>query len=361
MEQSEKLQKVLELIPFTPTSQTKLSLSLKNEVSDTELFLILSNFVQDGKIKMTMGPKGPEYYREWDSSIDEERKKLSKEFNTRFDDVIFFPRFDGYVANIEDNFIFDDWENALACFRDISSEYVLWHKNQKTGLVYPPKLNAINSSIVLSLNVTYGLGVDPSQVEYAANFEALAPEPMRDRPEEISAPVSLFDTVINYEDSIDYVQSTLLEQFYQPSRPGLWAFQYGDRFLFDNDEAIELIRSFAKKLNPVYFDVTELIKGIVAIYSDILASPEEYKDKKVSFFKICFDLGKESKYQLLAKYSALYNAEAKELEIKVNELLKSLPLPEGVSFEYQYLLLSEVVESLPEESREYFKKRYLNF
>ena len=361
MEINDKKARVLELIPFSPTSQSKLSFALREEVNDTELFLVLSSLVQDGEVLMSMGVKGPEYYRKWNLEIDEERKRLSKELNTRFSEVIFFPRFDGYVANVKDNFNFGEYNSILDNFLDVSEEYVLWHRNAKTGLIYPPKLNALSSSTVMSLNIVNSLGVNNENVIYGANYEVLVPEPMHDRPDEISAPRVLFDAIINYDDAVDYIQSTFLEQFYQPSKPGLWPFQYGDRFLFDNDEAKELIHEFSKTLNPIYFDATDLIKSITAIYSDILASPEEYLNKKVHLFKINFELEENTSFPLLYDYAKLYNAEGKDLELRINELLAKLPLPEGVSLEYQFLSLSEVVNTFEEDKKDYFIKRYFKF
>ena len=47
-------------------------------------------------------------------------------------------------------------------------------------------------------------------------FEVIAAEPMRDRPEEISAPKTQFDAIVNYADAVDFVQGNFLEHFYQP-------------------------------------------------------------------------------------------------------------------------------------------------
>ena len=358
----EQVEKILNLIPFTPTSQGKLSMALKGEVSEQDLFLTLSGMVQDGLVQLNMGVKGPEYFRKWDSNIDVERKALSKELNTRFDEsVIFYPRFDGYTANLRDNLLLKDLNEIEASYQDISEEYSMWHRNAKSGVVYPPKLHAINSSNVLGLNIIAGLGVDPSQVDYAIEFEALASEQMHDRPNEISSPKAFFEALIHYDDSVDFVQTKFLEQFYQPTRPSLWAYQYGDRFLFDNEESAELIRNFAKKLHTVYFDSTDLMKTIVAVYSDILASPEEYNNKKVNLIQICFSLSEDTKFKLLKNCLDKYVAEARTLEQEVNELLSKLALPEGVSIEYQFLLVDDVVNNLTEEAQEYIKKRYIGF
>ena len=357
----EQIKNVMELIPFTPISQTRLSVALKEEMNDQDLFLILSGLVQEGKIKMNMGTKGPEYYRIWNNKIDEERKALSKDMNSLMgENVFFFPRFDGYVANIKDNFCNDSFQYALSCYNQINNEYVLWHKNNKTGVVYPPKLNAVNSADALAINIISGLGVDESQVTYALEFESLVPEPLRDRPEEISAPKAFFAAEINYEDSVDFVQTRLLEQFYQPTRPGLWAFQYGERFLFNDEESKAAIRDYAKKVGSVYFDLTDLLKTITAVYSDILATPEEYQNKKVNILYIAYNLKDDLKYENLKEFNKEYLLEAKRIEEKTNELFQKLHLPEGVSLEYQFLTLGEVAENLTEDVKEYLKKRYLN-
>ena len=357
----ELINNILEQIPFSPISQLRLANVLKEEVSDQELFLALSKLVEDGKIMMNMGIKGPEYSRKWNTKVDEERKAFSKELNTRFDEnVIFFPRFEGYVANIKDNIIARHPQEILKNFCEIGEDYVYWHKNNKSGLVYPPKLNAANSSDVFAVNIISGLGVDDSQIQYAVEFEALAKEAFKDRPEEISAPKAFFDAAISYNDAIDFVQGHLIDSFYQPVKPGLWAYQYGDRYLFDDEEAINLFRDFSKKIHAVYFDITDLIKTIVALYSDILASSEDYINKKVNILSINYLLKEDTKYQVLYNYQEHYLKEAHSIEEKVNELLAKLNLPEGVSMEYQFLTIDDVIDNLSEDAKAYIEKRYLN-
>ena len=246
--QEEKVIKVLQQVPFVSAAHAKIVDAVKDELTDQDVYFILGQLISEGKIQMVTGKNGPEYCRKWNSAIDEERKLVSREFNKRFDEkTIFYPRYEGYVANLEDNFFSDDYAYVLQSFKEFDSEYGCWHRNVKTGIVYPPKLHALNSASVLTCNILSGLGLDAEQVEYGVEFEVIAAEPMRDRPEEISAPKAQFDAIINHADAVEFVQTNFLEQFYQPFRQSMWAYQFGNRYLFDNDEAIELFREFAKK------------------------------------------------------------------------------------------------------------------
>ena len=92
---------------------------------------------------------------------------------------------------------------------------------------------------------------------------------MRDRPEEISAPRAEFDAIVNYADAIDFVQADFLEHFYQPFRQSMWAYQFGTRYLFDNEEAIELWKAFSRKANYVYFNGYDVLKTLVAAIKTI--------------------------------------------------------------------------------------------
>lgn len=359
--QEEKVLKVLQQVPFVAASHNKIVDALENEVSDQEAFLILSQLIAEGKVQMSMGPKGPEYSKKWNSAIDDERKLVSRELNKRFaENTIFYPRYEGYVANLEDNFC-SDYAETVNAYGELDSEYVKWHRNQKTGNVYPPKMHALNSANVLACNVLAGLGLDSSQVEYAVEFEVIAAEAMRDRPDEISAPKTLFDAIINYSDAVEFVQTNFLEPFYQPFRQSMWAYQFGNRYLFDNEQAIEMWRAFAKKANYVYFDGYATLKTMVAVYSDILANPDDYKGKKVSVLNINWNLSNESTFTNLLEFQKEYDAEGKRVEASFNEFLKDLPLPEGTVLDYQYLTLEDVTENLSEDVKAYIKNRYLGF
>lgn len=360
--QEEKNLMVLKQVPFVSVSQNKIADSLKGEISDNDLYLTLSSLVAEQKIQMVMGPKGPEYSRKWNSQIDEERKSLTKELNKRFDEkTIFYPRYEGYVANVEDNFFNGNYHELLAAFGELNSEYVKWHRNSKSGVVYPPKMQALNSSSVVSCNLLQGMDLDPNQVEYAVEFEVIAAEAMKDRPEEISAPKVQFDAIVNYEDSVEFVQTNFLEHFYQPFRQSMWAYQYGSRYLFEDEKAIELWRAFVKKSNYVFFDGNAAIKTMIAIYSDILANPEDYKGKNVRVLNVNWNMNPNSTYTALASFQEEYLKEGKKSEEELNELLALLPLPEGTKLEYQFLTLEEVASNLPEDAKNYIEKRYLNF
>lgn len=360
--QEEKVLKVLQQVPFVAASHNKIVDALKGELTDQEIFLVIGQLVAEGKIQMTMGPKGPEYSRKWNAAIDEERKLVSRELNKRFDEqTIFYPRYEGYVANIQDNFLSVYYQDILSSYKEFDAEYVNWHRNAKSGVVYPPKLHALNSATVLACNVLTGLNLDPAQVEYGVEFEVIAAEPMRDRPEEISAPKTQFDAIVNYNDAVEFVQTNFLEPFYQPFRQSMWAYQYGNRYLFDNEEAIEMWREFAKKANYVFFDGYQALKTLVAVYSEVLANPADYQGKKVSVLNINWNLSNESAYTNLLEFQKEYIEEGRRAETAFNEFLSKLPLPEGITLDFQFLTLEDVSENLSDEAKEYITKRYLGF
>lgn len=360
--QEEKVIKVLQQVPFVSAAHAKIVDAVKDELTDQDVYFILGQLISEGKIQMVTGKNGPEYCRKWNSAIDEERKLVSREFNKRFDEkTIFYPRYEGYVANLEDNFFSDDYAYVLQSFKEFDSEYGCWHRNVKTGIVYPPKLHALNSASVLTCNILSGLGLDAEQVEYGVEFEVIAAEPMRDRPEEISAPKAQFDAIINHADAVEFVQTNFLEQFYQPFRQSMWAYQFGNRYLFDNDEAIELFREFAKKSAFVFFDGYQVFKTLVAIYSDILANPDDYKGKKVSLLNINWNLSENSQYANLLEFQKDYDEEGRRVEALFNELLAKLPLPEGTTMDFQYLTVEDVNANLADDAKEYIKNRYLGF
>lgn len=361
--QEEKVLKVLQQIPFVAASYRKIVDALKDVLPAEEVYMALGTLVAEGKITMAMNAKGdPEYSIKWNPQVDEERKLITREFNKRFDEkTIFFPRYEGYVANLEDNFFGEEYNELLDAYKELDVEYAKWHRNVKTGVVYPPKMHSLSSASVLAYNVLAGLELDPSQVEYGVEFEVIAAEPMRDRPEEISAPKSEFNAIVNYADAIDFVQTDFLEHFYQPFRQSMWAYQFGDRYLFDNDEAVQLWRNFAKKANYVYFNGYDAFKALVAIYSDVLANPEAYQGKKVTLLNIGWNVSKESSFTALANFQASYDEEAKRAENQFNEFLAQLPLPEGTTLNYQYLTVEEVAENLTDDVKAYIKNRYVGF
>lgn len=361
--QEEKVLKVLQQIPFVAASYRKIVDALKDVLPAEEVYMVLGTLVADGKINMAMNSKGdPEYSIKWNPQIDEERKLITREFNKRFNEkTIFLPRYEGYVANLEENFFGEGYNELLDSYKELSDEYVKWHRNAKTGVVYPPKMHSLSSANVLAFNVLAGLELDPSQVEYGVEFEVIAAEPMRDRPEEISAPKAEFDAIVNYADAIDFVQADFLEHFYQPFRQSMWAYQFGNRYLFDNEEAVELWRAFAKKANYVYFNGYDVLKTLVAIYSDVLANPADYQGKKVTLLNIGWNVSKESNFKALASFQASYDEEAKRAEEQFNEFLSKLPLPEGTTLNYQYLTVEEVADNLSDAAKEYVKNRYVGF
>ena len=361
--QEEKVLKVLQQIPFVAASYRKIVDALKDVLPAEEVYMALSQLVTEGKISMAMNAKGdPEYSIKWNTQVDEERKLITREFNKRFNEkTIFFPRYEGYVANLEDNFFGEGYNELLDAYKELDLEYVKWHRNAKTGVVYPPKMHSLSSANVLAYNVLAGLELDPNQVEYGVEFEVIAAEPMRDRPEEISAPKALFDAIVNYADAVDFVQADFLEHFYQPFRQSMWAYQFGTRYLFDNDEAVELWKAFARKANYVYFNGYDVLKTLVAIYSDVFANPEDYQGKKVNLLNVAWNVSKDSNFKALANFQASYDEEARRAEVQFNEFLNTLPLPEGTTLSYQYLTVEEVADNLSEEVKEYVKNRYVGF
>jgi hypothetical protein len=361
--QDEKVLKVLQQIPFVAASYRKIVDALKEELSAEEVYLALGTLVTEGKINMAMNSKGdPEYSIKWNPLVDEERKLIAREFNKRFEEkTIFYPRYEGYVANLDDNFVNNEYSEFYQSFKEFDNEYGCWHRNAKSGVVYPPKMHSLSSANVLTYNVLAGLELDPSQVEYAVEFEVIAAEPMRDRPEEISAPKTQFDAIVNYADAVDFVQGNFLEHFYQPFRQSMWAYQFGNRYLFDDEAAVEAWRNFTKKANYVYFDGYQVIKTLVAIYSDVLANPDDYKGKKVSLLNINWNVSNESSFANLAAFQKSYDEEARRAETQLNEFLNTLPLPEGTTLTYQYLTVEEVAENLSDSVKEYVKNRYVGF
>lgn len=360
--QEEKKNVVFEAIGFVATSQARITEILRDKVDSNDIYLITAELVRDGLINMTMGNKGPEFSRKWNTIIDEERKSISRELNTRFDkNTIFYPRYEGYVANIQDNFLDGDAEVFKREYSELSSEYFMWHRNAKTNNVYPPKMHALNSASVLACNVVKALNLEPEQVIYAAEFEVIASEPLRDRPEEVSAPKAFFDSIIGYDDEVHFVQGNFLEPFYAPYRTNLWPYQYGNRYLFDDADAVAKWRQFAGKLNAVYFDGFKAFKSVLSVYNDVLANPEDYQNKKVKVLNICWNLSDDSKFENLKAFSKNYFEEAAKFGDAFNEFLASLPLPEGTTLVYETLKLDDVCESLAEEHKEYIKNRYSGF
>lgn len=360
--ETQKKQKVLQQVPFNPVSQVKLAINLKEVVTDNELYLILSSLVAEGSIQMNMGQKGPEFYRNWNMEVENERKMINRDLLTRFNDTIFYPRFDTYVANVEDNFFGNVYPFALEGFAAISDDYIKWHKNARNqNTIYPPKMQAINSSNVLACNIIAGMNLDPAQVEYGVEFEVIAKEQLRDRPDEFSQPKASFDGIISYADGVEFVQTSFLEPFFKPFAPSIWAYAYGSRYLFEDETAIEIWRNFAKKANFVYFDGYQTMRSLIAIYSEVLANPEEYTGKAIKLLSINWNLNDGAKYPCIKDFLANYFEEGKEAETKFNELLKTLPLPEGTTMEFEFLSVEDTLDALTDDAKEYITNRYLNF
>ncbi len=356
----EKELKVFNEVPFVAAPQIKIAENIKNEINDQELFLILSSLVQEGKIQMTMGPKGPEYSRKWNQAIDEERKQLSRVLNKRFDEnVIFYPRFEGYVANVFDNFIDEEYQVVLDAYEALNNEYVLWHKNAKTGVVYPPKMHNLNSASVLVYNMLKAANANVSK--YAVELDVLQAEALKDKPEELVTPKVLFDAVVETETTVEFVQGNFLEHYLSPFRQSLWAYQFGNRYLFEDEHTINALREIAKHTNFVCVDGMNLIKELTAICTEIFNNTENYKGKKVVIKNLGFCVKPDSEYTALAEFQAQYNAECEKLEKLINEELQYLPLPEGITLEVKYAKVCHEVETLEGNAKEYIVNRYLGF
>lgn len=359
---NEKKVKVLQQVPFVSVTQVKLSEVLKGVVSDIELLQILNELVVEGVVEMNLGQRGPEFKRRWNSSIDEERKALSKELNSRFpSDTIFLPRYEGYVANATDNFLDGVCSDAFEAFGEFNDEYVRWHRNAKTNVLYPPKMYALNSSCVLTCNVLNGMRIDPSQVEYAVEFEVIAPEEMKDRPGEMSAPKAFFDCIVNYQDAVEFVQTNFLDAFFCPFRQSMWAYQFGSRYLFEDENAIEIWRDAARRAHFVFFDGYETLKTLIAMYSDILANPEDYQNKAVKLINMNWKTSVDTKYKAIGSFMQDYLEEGKKAEQFFNGILANLPLPEGTTLSFEFMTIEDILESLDEEAKAYITNRYLNF
>lgn len=357
---AQKVLMVFNEVPFVAVPQVRISANIKKDINDQELFLILSSLVAEGKIQMSMGPKGPEYSRKWNTAIDEERKQLSRDLNKRFNEnTIFFPRYEGYVANVFDNFIDNEYQVLFDAYKELSTEYVLWHKNAKTGVVYPPKMHNLNSANVLVYNTLKAQNVNVTK--YAVELDVLQPEALKDRPEEISAPKVIFDAVVECENTVEFIQGNFLEHYLSPFKQSLWAYQFGNRYLFADEHTINTCREIAKNTNFVCFDGVNLIKELVAVCTEIHNNTESYKGKKVVIKNLGFGVAQESEYKNLAEYQAQYDIEAKKIEALINEELQYLPLPEGITLEYKYVKLEEVAETLEGSAKEYIVNRYLGF
>ena len=113
--QEEKVLKVLQQIPFVAASYRKIVDALKDVLPAEEVYMVLGTLVAEGKINMAMNSKGdPEYSIKWNPQIDEERKLITREFNKRFNEkTIFLPRYEGYVANLEENFFGEGYNELL--------------------------------------------------------------------------------------------------------------------------------------------------------------------------------------------------------------------------------------------------------
>ena len=135
--QEEKVLKVLQQIPFVAASYRKIVDALKDVLPAEEVYMVLGTLVAEGKINMAMNSKGdPEYSIKWNAQVDEERKLITREFNKRFaEKTIFLPRYEGYVANLEENFFGEGYSELLDSYKELSDEYVKWQRNKKTGVV----------------------------------------------------------------------------------------------------------------------------------------------------------------------------------------------------------------------------------
>ena len=124
--QEEKVLKVLQQIPFVAASYRKIVDALKDVLPAEEVYMVLGTLVADGKINMAMNSKGdPEYSIKWNPQIDEERKLITREFNKRFNEkTIFLPRYEGYVANLEENFFGEGYNELLDSYKELSDEYL---------------------------------------------------------------------------------------------------------------------------------------------------------------------------------------------------------------------------------------------
>ena len=111
---NEKVLKVFQQIPFVAASYRKIVDALKDDLSVEEVYLVLGSLVSEGKINMVINSKGdPEYSIKWNPQVDEERKLIAREFNKRFEEkTIFFPRYEGYVANLDDNFVNNEYSDS---------------------------------------------------------------------------------------------------------------------------------------------------------------------------------------------------------------------------------------------------------
>lgn len=362
LSQEEKNLIVLQQIPFVAASYRKIIDALKDVLPAEDVFMALGTLVGEGKIAMAIGPKGdPEYSIKWNTQVDEERKLITREFNKRFNEnTIFYPRYESYVANLEDNFINENYQDLVSAYAKLDLEYAKWHRNAKTGVAYPAKLNALSAGSVLAYNVTNAKDVKADSVQYGVELDVLSPEPMKDRPEEISAPKVIFDEIVTVNNEVTFVQADFLEHLFQPFRQSMWAYQFGTRYLFDN-EGVNVWKNFAKKANYVYFNGYDVFKAIVAAYTTVVNNPEKYTGKNIVVESLVWNVSKESEFQALAAFQEAYNEEAKRAEVAFNEVLSSLPLPEGTTLTYKFVTVEDETETLTEAGKEYIKNRYIGF
>lgn len=361
--QDEKQVLILNEIPFTSISFSKLCALLGNQdgITKDDILPLVNDLVIKKQIKMTMS-KEMEFSRNWNEAIDEERKDLSRALPTHFsNETIFYPRFDSYVANVEDNFYADCICPIKKAYSAISNEYFSWHRNKKTNVTYPPKMHALNSNAVLACNLTAGLVKEDSTVEYAKEMNLIKPEPLKDHPEELNDPKILFDSVISNENTSVFLQTRFLEPFYAPFRQSMWAYQYGQRYLFDDEDKAYPFRCFAKTTNYIFYDGYQTFKSILAIYNDIILNPDKYTNKKITLLQVSFNLSKESNYKNLLNFYNDYDEEARRCAGEFSALCENLVMPEGTTLEFKYASLEEATSICCDNVKDYLTKRYLGF
>lgn len=362
LNQEEKNLIVLQQIPFVAASYRKIIDALKDVLPAEDVFLALGTLVGEGKITMAISPKGdPEYSIKWNPQIDEERKLVTREFNKRLNEnTIFYPRYESYVANLEENFIDGNYSSLIEAYGKLDTEYTKWHRNAKTNTAYPPKLHSLTAAGVLAYNVYKSLEEKGATYEYGVELDVISPEAMKDRPDEINAPKAVFNEVITTENEVTFVLADVLDHFHQQYRQNMWAYQFGTRYLFDN-EGVNIWRNFAKKANYVYFNGYDTFRAILAAYTAVVTNPEQYSCKNITIESLVWNVSKDSNFTSLANFQASHDEEAKRAEKDFNELLSELPLPENTTITYKYSTVEEKVETLNDNTKEYIRNRYIGF
>lgn len=147
------------------------------------------------------------------------------------------------------------------------------------------EMEQVNSSAGLAVNYwrAYELCHPDSSVEF---------EWKKQKPLKRGIPANI-DVVVREEDRMTFIESKFLEPYYSPNAPLAKSYVEPDKYSEETGPAEPWVELFSEAKNFKIYNVVQLCRHLLAIYKDMMITPEDYVQKTVTLLSVTWGMTDE--------------------------------------------------------------------